>query len=161
MEVSYISCFVISRAKCTLQSNWKLVVNKFKFSDCSASKCGVLITGGNGALRSTEIFLPSRNTSCSLRPLLPQGRVGHTQDNGLACGGYRSSINTLKSCDRWKDGKWGRVTISLREKRRNHVSWSTRRGLYLIGGEYSKRTTELVGLDSNVKDGFILNYDAE
>ena len=122
----------------------------------------LLITGGHGAKKSTEIFLPSNNTGCSLLPELPEGRLGQSQDNELVCGGGDGdNRNTTRSCDRWTNGSWTRTTIRLRESRRNHVSWSTERGIYLIGGSYSKRTSELVGWDGKVKDGFVVAFDTE
>ena len=121
----------------------------------------VLITAGYrfnvGHLRSAEMFLPSSNTTCSL-PELPEGRVYHTQDGGLACGGGDSS-STETNCDRWSAGTWTRTSHTLRERRDAHVSWSTSEGVYLIGGTYSWKTSELVKEDGSVEEGFALKYN--
>ncbi len=119
----------------------------------------ILITGGvkEGHLKSTEIYLPSGNTSCSL-PDLPKGRALHTQDGPWACGGD-SSIS-MATCDRWSEGSWTRLA-SLSVTRSGHVSWATASGLYLIGGGYSEKTSELVKEDGSVEEGFKLKYKTE
>ena len=48
---------------------------------------------------------------------------------------------------------------TLLQSRTGHVSWATEDGVYLMGGGYSKRTTELVKADRSVEDGFSLKYD--
>ena len=124
----------------------------------------ILITGGyNGDyLKSAEMFLPSSNTTCSL-PQLPEGRYDHTQDGGpgLACGGPFSS--TWNSCDRWIVGTWTRTSHTLREKRGDHLSWSTAEGVFLIGGwdslGWDGMTSELVKEDGSVEEGFALKYN--
>ena len=116
----------------------------------------ILITGGWEAdrLKSAEIYLPSGNTSCSL-PELPEWRRGHTQDGPWACGGGKY-ISTDTSCDHWSEGSW--THISLRELRWGHVSLATASGLYLMGGEWSLQTSELVKEDGSVEEGFELKY---
>ena len=69
--------------------------------------------------------------------------------------------DTQTTCDQWSEGSWTRSHISLREKRGYHVSWATASGLYLIGGEYSVWTSELVKEDGSVEEGFILKYKTE
>ena len=118
----------------------------------------VLITGGynDGVFfKSAEIFNPVTNTSCSL-PQLPEGRSCHSEDGGLACGGYP----TLTSCVKWSPatGTWTK-SHTLRQKRRYHLSWATASGVYLIGGQYSGKTSEKVKLDGSVEEGFSLKYD--
>ena len=39
------------------------------------------------------------------------------------------------------------------------MSWATKDGVYLMGGLYSKNTTEVVKEDGSVEDGFNLKYD--
>ena len=45
------------------------------------------------------------------------------------------------------------------ERRFGHVSWATGSGLYLIGGYYSGKTSELVKENGTVEKGFLLKYD--
>ena len=44
-------------------------------------------------------------------------------------------------------------------KRFGHVSWLTKSGIYLIGGGYFKKTSELIKQDGTVEQGFALKYD--
>ena len=120
----------------------------------------ILITGGWGvdvdSLKSAEIYRPSHNTSCSL-PELPEMRQRHTQDGPWACGAYTYN-GTESTCDKWSQGSWTRQSLSLREVRVDHVSWATESGLYLMGGIYSRNTSELVKEDGSVEWGFELQY---
>ena len=113
-----------------------------------------MITGGlnNGQwLSSAEIYNPNTNTGCLL-PQLPEGRIGHSVDNGLDC--------LMSSCFKWSpvSGTWTQ-SHTLRQNRRQHLSWATASGVYLIGGSYSMRTSEKVKLDGSVEEGFGLKYD--
>ena len=123
-----------------------------------------LMTGGyrGATIKSTEMFLPSSNTSCTL-PELPQGRHYHTQDGGLLCGGGygggSSGSTTQNSCERFSAGTWTRTSHNFREPRFLHVSWSTAEGVYLIGGIYSGTTSELIKEDGSVEEGFALKYN--
>ena len=110
------------------------------------------------ALKSAEIYLPSGNTSCSL-PELPEERAFHTQDGPLACGGW-GGTNADLTLDQWSEGSWTH-SHSLSVGRNNHVSWATASGLYLIGGYYGLKTSELVKEDGSVKEGFKLKYKTE
>ena len=119
-----------------------------------------MITAGHngGRLRSAEIFNPVTKTSCSL-PKLPETRNYHSEDGGVACGGH-NSIATMTSCVKWSpaSGSWTK-SHTLRQKRSAHDSWVTASGVYLIGGSFSKRTSEKVKLDGSVEEGFSLKYD--
>ena len=116
----------------------------------------VLLTDGrsNG---STEIYNPVTKTSCSL-PNLPELRWYHSQVDGLVCGG--GDTDTRSTCVKWSpvSGNWTQ-SHTLSQKRSAHVSWATPSGVYLIGGFLSKRTSEMVKLDSSVEEGFSLKYD--
>ena len=125
----------------------------------------VLITGGyilnNGArYRSAEIYNPITRTSCSL-PQLPEGRRGHSQDGGLLCGGGNTAA-LQNICGKWSpaSGTWTQ-SHTLRQKREDHVAWATTSGVYLIGGQYSPRTSEKVKLDGSVEEGFGLRNDTK
>ena len=106
------------------------------------------------------MFLPSVNKSCSL-PELPEERFYHTQDGAWACGGDGYS----ESCSQWSNGSWTRsyrpIASSVSEERGYHVSWATASGVYLMGGQYSKETSELVKEDGTVEEGFKLKYKTE
>ena len=97
------------------------------------------------------LCMPSSDASCSL-PELPEGRARHTQDGPWACGGDREK-GTGTTCDKWSEGSWTR-SVSLSAGRIMHVSWATASGLYLIGGQSSKDTSELVKEDGSVEEGF-------
>ena len=121
---------------------------------------GVLITGGDPAGNTAELYLPFSNVSCTL-PSLPDSRVAHTvTEGGLLCGG----ADTGDSCIMWSpdSGTWEEA-LTLDVKRYGHVSWtpsSGNTGTYLMGGYYSKRTTTLVNNDGSQEPGFLLKYDA-
>ena len=119
---------------------------------------GILISGGYNR-QSVEVYIPASNTTCSLSKL-PEARYYHTQDGGLACGGDGGSSNTETTCVKWSSdsGSWSQ-SHTLRQERNYHLSWATEDGVYLMGGEGSTKTTELVKEDGSVEDGFSLKYD--
>ena len=59
-----------------------------------------------------------------------------------------------------ESGTWTQ-SHTLSQMRKDHVSWATEDGVYLIGGTDigSVRTTELVKKDGSVEDGFSLKFD--
>ena len=117
----------------------------------------VLITGGEGAGQSAEIYHPERDSACVL-PDIPDGRVGHTQDGSLLCGGRK----TTSSCRRWNPdtGAWDLVTKSLTGKRWAHTSWTSADGsvTYLMGGWQSDKTSEVIDKDNGVRSSFPLEH---
>jgi len=119
----------------------------------------LIITGGynDDYLRSVEVYHPGTNTSCSL-PSLPEKISGHSQDGFIQCGGS----NSYKSCHTLNTdtAQWTK-THSLSEKRYQHKSSRREDGsILLIGGYYSKTTTELVSDSSAVSTtGFTLKYE--
>ena len=119
----------------------------------------VLITGGTSTEHSAQVFLPATGWSCRL-PDLPDDRWLHTQDGGLACGGYGGQ-NQGTSCLRWSpdSGTWT-LSHNLTEERDNHVSWTPdpSLGTYLLGGSHNSRTTELVKPEGSVEQGFYLKH---
>ena len=125
---------------------------------------GVLITGGdagtdNLGTNSAEIYLPDSSTSCILPVasdlLLRQS--GHTQD--VVCGSLVSNPDT-KYCSKWTNGVWTQ-SHKLRNWRLGHVSWATASGVYLLGGIFSPKSSELVKEDGSVEDGFPLKYETK
>ena len=120
----------------------------------------MLITGGYGSLDTAELYLPSSGLSCSL-PHLPDYRERHTVDSsGLVCGGFDTY-----TCIQWSpdSGIWEDYLPYVSGWRNDHVSWTpgTGVGTYLMGGYWSKRTTELIRPDGTQEPGFPLKYDAE
>ena len=115
---------------------------------------GIVITGGNdggGTLTTTELFNPSTGKSCSIKDL-PMNRIHHTLDqledgSLVACGGGTSS-NTRKTCVRFggsaPHGEWTDYS-TLVYNRYGHTSFVSQGKILLMGGEGSRKTTELVG----------------
>ena len=117
-----------------------------------------LLTGGSNNSTSSEIYNPESKTSCTLPKFLKK-RSFHTQEGGLVCGGG-SEDASQKSCSKWSptSGTWEQ-SHTLRQQRKEHVSWAAASGVYLIGGEFSKKTSELAKVDGSVEEGFGLEYD--
>ena len=103
---------------------------------------GIIISGGGDGdkLTSVEVFVPSTGLSCSL-PGLPDDRYRHTMDGLLICGG--SYYETATTCMSFTSGQWN-TSHTLVERRYIHTSWQTEQGLVLMGGVYSKNTSEIV-----------------
>ena len=138
----------------------KILINCYPF-------LAVLITGGTigagekleDSLRSTELYNPATQTSCSL-PQLSERRRYHSLDGGVLCGGeleLSSNSHILTQCETFTNGTWAR-SHTLETKRRSHVSWATSTGIYLIGGARSPYTSEIVKGDGTVMEGFTLKY---
>ena len=123
----------------------------------------MLITGGwkkHGTVsyKTAELFLPSAGTSCTLPPF-PEGRVSHTVDNNIMCGGS----DTRYTCLKWSPdtGSWDEL-LTLDIGRYYHVYWTPVPGMgtYLMGGMSSPRTTTLIKDDGTQEPAFPLKYDA-
>ena len=116
----------------------------------------MLITGGNGAEQSAEIYHPDRDSACVL-PDLPDERNFHSQDGSLLCGG----LSTLGSCLRWNPemGDWENMTESLTVERAGHISWTPADGsvTFLMGGK-DYITSEVIDSDNNVRVSFRLKH---
>ena len=88
-----------------------------------------------------------------------QEQDSHSQDGLVLCGGYS---NSGRSCYSLKTttAQWTK-THSLSEKRDEHSSWRREDGtILLMGGVYSRTTTELVSESSGVSTpGFTLKYE--
>ena len=77
---------------------------------------------------------------------MPSARSGHTLDQlgdgtVLACGGYGDA---LTNCDKFDGTSWSQHSTLL-YMRNDHTSLPGHHDLLLMGGQYSKATTELVG----------------
>jgi len=127
-------------------------------------RSGFIIAGGTttgwSTLRSAEVFNPVTGRSCPVGNL-PQSRAQATMCNNMICGDG-GSPDTSRTCDMF-DGSstFTRLSVTLVEKRREHLCWGLKSGeVILLGGQYSKRTTERVsagGLSSSAS--FSLQHD--
>ena len=137
-----------------------LILNDVSIINSLILTAAVLITGGEGALQSAEIYQPNRHSACVL-PDLPDQRYGHTQDGSLLCGGW----GTNRSCRRWNSttGAWDLLTESLTKKRRAHTSWTPVDGsvTYLMGDDGSEKTSEAIGKENLVTASFPLQHKTE
>jgi len=131
-------------------------------SPSPAPSPGIIISGGDRARTSVELFNPhDASQGCSL-PSLPVGRNGHTMNTLEICGGYSYSTSTTwTTCITFTSGQWV-TSHALTEKRWDHISWSTDAGILLMGGSYSVRTTEIIspGVYDAVP-GFGMRYNTE
>ena len=95
-------------------------------------------------MSTTEFFFPTSGSTCSL-PSMKTARYWHTLDQlgdgpVLACGGE----GALKSCEKFNGTSWSEHS-TLVHSRRDHTSFAGQHGLLLLGGYYSRTTTEIVG----------------
>ena len=114
------------------------------------------MAGGSPAsspLDLVELFNPINKTSCVVTGKLDQPRYAHTGDGNLVCGGW-TGMDYISSCYNVATG----ATINLLNGRGGHTSWSTDAGIYLLGGNSNRRTTELVTGDTT-QAGFGLKYN--
>ena len=109
-----------------------------------------------------EIYDPFTKTSCVL-PNLPIGKFSHTQDGLLLCGGFEDK----NTCLTWNQGAWN-VSHHLNSLRVGHSSWTPVSGThtYLMGSNQliqrdQSHTTDIVGPDGVVEQGFDLHYGAK
>ena len=121
----------------------------------------LLVTGGHpedNVGQSVELLQETDSawTSCSL-PDLPDRRVGHTQSGAVVCGG----VDTRSSCLTFSSGSGWTQSHTLLEERRWHSTWKSPRGLLLMGGYRSPKTTELLHEDGTSCKHFDLKYRTE
>jgi len=80
---------------------------------------------------------------------MPSTREGHTLDQladgtVLACGGGYDGVDTVKTCVKFNGTSWSQHSTQ-QFSRLYHTSLAGQHGLLLMGGYYSRETTELVG----------------
>ena len=119
----------------------------------------IIITGGEGdrdtELSSVEVVSPSGVPLPCTVPPLPNPRDSHTQDGEVACGGFYP----LPTCVSLTASGWA-TSHNLVDRRYDHMSWRSPAGLLLMGGQYSRRTTELLSdTNSSSSPSFDLEYD--
>ena len=106
---------------------------------------------------SGEVLFTNGSSICELPPM-PQYKDSHTQSGLTACGG--EVIGTERSCIKFEDGSWTTLTDNLVEQRRSHSSWINPDGdILLIGGYYSRTTTEIISQNGISSRSFDLKYD--
>eukprot|EP00091_Calanus_sinicus_P017868 TRINITY_DN3888_c0_g1_i2.p1 TRINITY_DN3888_c0_g1~~TRINITY_DN3888_c0_g1_i2.p1 ORF type:complete len:316 (-),score=66.45 TRINITY_DN3888_c0_g1_i2:89-1036(-) len=112
--------------------------------------------GGDGLHTSVQVFNPSTGLSCSL-PSLPEGRIYHTQDGLMVCGGGPS--DKRQNCVTFTSGEWV-LSHTLVNQRMVHNGWMTDQGLLLLGGGNHPFSTEIVtaGVEQGV-ESFAMKYD--
>ena len=112
----------------------------------------ILITGGDDAWQSAEVFLPWNNTTCQL-PSLPDERYAHVQSGQLLCGGGADS-STEKSCLSWnkQTGSWTTLPLTLLEERYGSSAWARGDQLVIMGGysDVAKESSETISSDGAV-----------
>ena len=118
------------------------------------------MSGGYGALTSSEVLFTNGSFICELPKMSQsQSRYAHTQSDLTACGDYTSGSGNHRNCIRFEDGSWTTLTDNLVEMRADHSSWINPDGdILLIGGAYSKNTTEIVYQNGTSIRSFDLKY---
>ena len=110
--------------------------------------------GDNGRKTDTvEMINLETMSSCIVEVNLDQPRWGHIADGNLVCGGHLNRGGYASSCYNIAT----RTTINLINGRYGHSFWSTVDGLYLLGGDRNRTTTELINGDTT-QAGFGLQY---
>ena len=121
-----------------------------------------MVTGGreNGHekyLTSVELLLMNGTRLCAL-PDLPGARHHHSQSGPLTCGGVSGSHSEYTSCVTFSGGSW-QQTHTLGKYRVGHTAWASPRGVLLMGGAYSGRTTELLNDNGSTTASFNLDNE--
>ena len=126
---------------------------------------GFIITGGFPEKivgNSVEVYNPHSGSHCKL-PDLPDKRFIHSHCGHLLCGGWYSSSSTWQTCLLFNPttGQFTTTSVTLRQKREDHLCWGGEDGdVLLMGGYYSRTTTEIVSADgSTSSDSFTLKYN--
>ena len=133
----------------------------------------MIVSGGEGGKDSVELLNTDGTWNCPLPPM-PSKRKGHSQSGLVACGGGskfhsfdrdKISNSTTTSCmtfsNDWKESH------NLTEVRSHHSSWTSPRGIILLGGvgvgvDYTdgKKTSEILTEDGDTSPGFGLGYNS-
>ena len=120
----------------------------------------ILVTGGMGTEKSTEVLSTNGSSICFL-PEMPQSKEDHTQTGLTACGGSDSRRN----CVKFTSGLWTNLTENLLYQRYEHSSWKTQDGDILLFGSDDYRdhdsffTSEIVYQNGTSVRSFDLKYD--
>ena len=116
----------------------------------------ILIAGG--ATSEVEIWNPEEYTNCRI-PSMPSSRSYHGTLNGLKyCGPYGGNYGNETECVEFNQGVWSSTNSGFQYRRPSHTSWETLDGIYIMGGDYSPKTSEFARNDGTVTNGFVLQY---
>ena len=106
---------------------------------------------------SVELISTNGSSICEL-PQMSQYKFFYTQSGLTACGGGYE-FDTMRSCIKFEDGSWTTLTDNLVELRTRQSSWINPDGdILLIGGSYSRTTTEIVYQNGTSIRSFDLKY---
>ena len=110
------------------------------------SEARLLITGGEDTdtqadwcKDTIELFNLESKTSCKVNITLDVPRSGHSGNGDLVCGGI-NTYGFISTCFNVITGE----TINMNDPRASHTSWSTKSGVYLLGGKNANGTLESV-----------------
>ena len=122
----------------------------------------ILVTGGwhesEWLGRSVELLDTNGTRLCSL-PNLPYWRFSHSQTSLTCCGGDTYTLyDTVTSCITFNNGSWEKSHILTQEGRKDHSAWASPQGIMLLGGYYSRKTTEILLESRETCPGFALDY---
>ena len=118
----------------------------------------VILVTGDAELhgRSAELLYTNGSRVCRL-PNLPSYRSEHSQTGVTLCGGYigktRTTCHTLNSTGSWE------LSHNLDKRRWLHSAWASPQGIMLLGGGYSRKTTEILLDNGDTIPGFRLGYE--
>ena len=127
-----------------------------------------IITGGSitlenrksSSVATAEIFNPLTHHTCPVGNLNNK-RTLHTLCNNMVCGGSDSRA-LMRSCEMF-DGitHFKRLPVRLVKSRNRHICWGLKSGdVLLLGGKYSRKTTERVSADGSSSSlDFRIPYD--
>ena len=116
----------------------------------------ILIAGGDTS--DVEIWNPEDNTNCRI-PSMPSSSSSHgTLDGMKYCGPYGGNYGNETECVEFNQGVWSTTNSGFQHRRSFHTSWETVYGIYIMGGDYSSKTSEFARNDGTVTDGFSLQY---
>ena len=108
---------------------------------------------------SVELLFDDGTQVCNLPDMFDE-RYGHTQSGLVACGGR--GYNNDK-CVTFENGDW-RTSHQLLRRRQAGFSWySTKHGIYLMGGGFQNLDTdvELLTDDGASQNSFRLKYSTK
>ena len=100
------------------------------------------VVGGSGPAGYSAEILHADGTSWCSKMLFSKPQYYHTMSGMTVCGG----LFIKNECWSVHNITWGTWpgSVSLRNRRQYHSSWNTNDGIVLMGGGYSKSTSELV-----------------
>ena len=110
---------------------------------------GFLIVGGHsgsGRLSSIEGFNQATKNSCKVGDL-PQARNYGSLCNSVYCGG----VGGERSCVKLEGGTFSHMSVTLVQRRKEHICWGLPSGEILLMGGYSSssKTTEKLSSDGS------------